>query len=139
MARTTAGFSWSFFFLRFLLAVLVVFGTYNPSGMSYTHWALTDLHSFSVIKALVGLLLLGGWGVLLHATYHSLGVIGLIMVTLFFSLLFWLLLDTGKHWLPTNSHVIQYVLLLVVSFVLVIGVVWSHLYRKLTGQIDIAD
>lgn len=134
MAKHTS-FSWSFFFLRFLLALVVVFGTYNPSGLSYSHWALADIHSFSIVKALVGLILLGGWGVLLHATYHSLGIVGLIMVTAFFGLLFWLLLSK----LPVNGHMIQYALLLVVSFVLATGVLWSHLYRKLTGQLDIAD
>jgi hypothetical protein len=138
MAKTST-FSWSFFFLRFLLAVIVVFGTYNPSGMSYTHWALSDIHTFSVVKALVGLMLVGGWGVLIHAAYHSLGVIGLIMVSVFFGLLFWLILDTGKKWLPVGGVVVQYALLLIVAFVLVIGVLWSHLHRKLTGQVDISD
>ena len=49
------------FFVRFSLAVIVVFVTYNPEGFSYYHWVSAALTESSVIKAFIGVILLIGW------------------------------------------------------------------------------
>ena len=64
------------FLLRWLFAVVLVFGTFNPTEYSYIKWAFTDLDTFGPLTALVGVALLIGWVVFLHATFVSLGWLG---------------------------------------------------------------
>ncbi len=142
--RETTHFGGGSFAFRFILAVVAVFGSYNPEGYSYYHWALAPLvgtaegSDFSVFKALVGVVLLIGWAVLIRATSRSLGAIGLILATLFFGLLIWLLVDLGG--LDTGSfRVIAYLVQAVLIGVLSIGVSWSHIRRRITGQVDVDD
>ncbi len=135
----TYPFSFSNFLLRLAFALVVVFATYNPEGYSYYDWAIKplfeDLGSFSVLKALVGLTLLIGWIILVRATINALGIFGTVLAILFFVLLIWLIIDQFD--LSTDSlRVISYIVELVIAAVLSVGVSWSHLRRKLTGQVD---
>ena len=62
--------------VRVALAVVLVLATWNPTGYSYVQWAMTGAGPIDASKALVGLLLLGGWLLCLRATWVSLGAIG---------------------------------------------------------------
>ena len=46
---------------RWVFAVLLVLGSYNPSGYSYVSWLLREETSFGPGVTIVGLLLLIGW------------------------------------------------------------------------------
>ncbi len=128
-------FGWGEFLYRFIAAIIIVFATYNLEGYSYYHWALEDIEAITVFKAFVGVTLLIGWVILLRATLGSLGFIGLILALSFFGLGTWLLVDFFKLDL-NNLKVISYTIELVLSFVLSIGVSWSHVRRRMSGQVD---
>jgi hypothetical protein len=51
-------FSVGGFFARWLFAVVLVFGTYNPSDYSYINWVLSSTSEFGPIMALTGVALL---------------------------------------------------------------------------------
>jgi Family of unknown function (DUF6524) len=52
--------------------------------------------------------------------------------------LVWWLIDLG--WLSATSFTsMEWVTLLALSLLLAIGVSWSHLRRRLTGQYDVED
>lgn len=123
------------FFYRFLAAVVIVFASYNPEEYSYFHWAFTDFSSISVLKGFVGVTLLIGWVILLRATLGSLGFIGLTLALAFFGLGIWLLVDFFKIDIH-NLKVISYAIEIVLCFVLSIGVSWSHVRRRISGQVD---
>ena len=129
------------FLLRLLFAAALVFVTYNPvEPFSYYHWALRPLlenfADFSIGKSAVGVALLIGWGVFLSATYNSLGLIGMILISLFFGLLVWWMIDAG--WVSLdNPSTLNWIILIVLCAVLAAGISWSHLRRRLTGQIDV--
>ncbi len=124
--------------LRFLVGLVLVFASYNPEEWSYWHWALANLPDFSVLKAFVGVVLLIGWSIYLRATVRSLGPFGLILAVAFFGTLIWLLVDTGI--LPADSvRAVSYIVLVIISGVLAVGVSWSHLRRRITGQIDVDE
>lgn len=126
------------FSLRFIFAVALVFATYNPSTYSYFHWAQSSLPQFTPVLAICGLLLLITWGVYLRATFRSIGVLGLILVGAFFASFVWLFYDLG--WLQVkNVGVMTWVMLVIISLLLAIGMSWSHVRRRLTGQVDIDD
>ncbi len=129
------GFGIGGFFLRLLLALIVVFATYNPEGISYYHWVYEDLANFTALKAFIGVILLIGWIILLRATFGSLGLIGVALAIAFFGLAIWLIIDVMG--LSTdNQRVITYIIGIMIACVLSIGVSWSHVRRRLTGQID---
>jgi hypothetical protein len=134
-----ADFTLKNFLLRFLAACVLVGLTYNPNEVSYFHWAIeplltAKLPDFSVLKALVGMVLLIGWFTFLRATLASLGRIGVVLALVFFALLVWLLVE----WIPpTSPRAWTYLVMLVLASVLAVGVSWSFVRRRITGQMDV--
>ena len=126
------------FLMRFLFALLLVMLTYNPGGYSYVHWVQDSLTKLTPLLGLAGMSLVIGWVIFLRATLRSLGLIGLILATLFFSAILWLLIDWS--WLGMNNvTAMSWVILVLISAVLAVGISWSHIRRKLTGQVDSDD
>lgn len=133
-----AAFGWSGFGLRLLFALILVGASYNPSGHSYLHWAVLEPGSFNAVKALVGILLIVGWTIYLRATMRSLGLFGLLLASALFAALIWLLVDLG--WINTAAPgALTYVILVGLALVMAIGISWSHVRRRLTGQVDADD
>lgn len=132
---TNKGFGWDGFLLRFVFAIIVVFSTYNPEGTSYYHWVYDAIPEFSVLKAFVGVIILIAWIILIRATLGSLGTIGIILAAAFFGLAIWLVIDViGLS--TDNSRIISYIIGIMLASVLSIGVSWSHVRRRITGQVD---
>lgn len=129
------GFGWDGFLLRFVFAIIVVFSTYNPEGTSYYHWVYEAIPEFSVLKAFIGIIILIAWIILIRATLGSLGTIGIILAAAFFGLAIWLVIDViGLS--TDNTRVITYIIEIMLASVLSIGVSWSHVRRRITGQVD---
>ena len=91
MATTYKGLTLSGFLLRFAVAFVLVFSTYNPSGYSYYHWLSENISSPTPLLALAGVVLLIGWAIFLRATSRSLGFIGLSLAAAFFGILIWMI------------------------------------------------
>ena len=128
-------FGWDSFFVRFMFALIVVFASYNPEGYSYFHWIKNELPSMTVFKAFVGVVLLIGWVILIRATMGSLGAFGVALAVAFFGLLTWLIFQVFG--LSADSlRVISYIIQIMVASVLSIGVSWSHVRRRISGQVD---
>jgi hypothetical protein len=129
-------------FLRVLGAILLVYATFNPTGHSFYHWALAPLVGMgsassgsAALKFLVGVLLLIGWVVVLQATRRSIGLTGAVLALALCGGLIWLLVE--QHVVsPTGSAAIAHIVLLAVGLVLGVGMSWSLLSRRLTGQVD---
>ena len=126
------------FLLRVVFAMLLVFGTYNPTDFSYVRWAFSGDAEFGPVTALVGVALLIAWIVFLRATFLSLGWLGIILGAALFGCFIWLLIDIG--WLSMDStSAITWLVLLLISLILAVGMSWSHIRRRLTGQFDVDD
>src|SRR5512140_716426 len=84
---------------RIVLPFVLVYGTWNPSGWSFYHWAIVGASpgpaAIGPVKILVGLLLLAGWVVVIQATWRSLGVSGAVLIACIFGALVWLLIAKG--------------------------------------------
>ena len=127
--------------LRTLAALVLVFATYNPEGVSFYHWVISPLlgHTASTgpasLKFLCGLALLTGWVVFLSATRRSIGITGAVLVLSISGGLVWLMVDVGvvsAH----SARGMTYVVLLCTALLLAVGMSWSHLSRTLSGQVD---
>ena len=141
MAKTK--FTSTSFIIRLLFAAILVFASYNPvQTYSYYHWALQPLiqsfESFSVLKGFLGVILLIGWTIFLRATFRSLGFFGTLLAIAFFSLLIWLLVDRGWIGLE-NQTTLTWLVLVGLCGVLAAGISWSHIRRRITGQLDVDD
>ena len=132
------GIGWSGFLLRLLAAFVLVFASYNPSGYSYYHWVVEQISSPTPWLALAGILLLIGWAIFLRATTRSLCVIGLLLAAALMGVLLWMMIDWG--WFHADSlKSVTYIVLVVLCWILAIGVSWSHIRRRITGQVDVDE
>jgi hypothetical protein len=138
--RTSAEFNWAGFFIRLAATLVLVLATYNPSGWSFVHW-VRDAYSNSGLGPehfVVGVVVLIGWVILLTATQRSMGTFGLILEALLFGGLVWLLIDFGILHIDSMSE-LTWVILIILSVMLAIGLSWSHVWRRLTGQFEVDD
>jgi len=140
MART--GISPAGLLLRMLGALILVYATFNPTGHSYFHWVVAPLIGMgasaggsSALKFLAGVLLVIGWVVVLQATRRSIGLSGAFLALALCGGLIWLLIE--QHVVsPSGSAAIAHIALVAIALVLGVGMSWSLLSRRLTGQVD---
>lgn len=129
---------WQGFLIRFVVGLTLVFSTYNPEGYSYFHWVKNNFPSINALQAFLGILLLVGWAMYVRAALRSLGVIGLVLASAFFGTLLWLVVDVGL--IPVdNIRAISYLVLTLLALVLSTGLSWSHVRRRVSGQMDTDD
>jgi len=134
----TGSFNFSSFVGRWIFAILLVFGTYNPTKYSYVGWLFDSGTKFGPGVAIVGLVLLIGWIIYLRATFLSMGWLGIVLGAALFGCLVWLLVDIG--WLSLDGEgVITWIVLTVLSLLLAVGISWSHIRRRISGQVDTDD
>ncbi len=125
---TWAGFGWRLFF-----AVVLVFLSYNPSGYSYAHW-----FSFQPLPVLGGLVLLIGWAIYVRATLRSIGPVGVVLLAALMACFIWLFIDLGWFSLKSVTS-ITWAVELFIALALGVGMSWSHVRRRLSGQVDADD
>jgi hypothetical protein len=127
---------------RVLGALALVYATFNPTGHSYFHWVLAPLIGMgepsggsAALKFLVGVVLLIGWVVVLQAPRRSIGLTGAVLALALCGGLIWLLVE--QHVVsPNGSAAIAHIALVAIGLVLGVGMSWSLLSRRLTGQVD---
>ncbi|MBA6412849.1 hypothetical protein H2508_06975 [Parahaliea sp. F7430] len=125
------------FFLRWVFAAVLVISTYNPSDYSYISWVLSE-RSFTPLIAILGLILLTGWIIYVRATFMSMGWLGVILGSALFACIIWLFVDLG--WMTLESTgALSWLALILTSLILATGMSWSHVRKRLTGQIDVDD
>jgi hypothetical protein len=131
-------FTFSSFGLRFLFSVILVFATYNPEGYSYFHWVKGAFPGLSIEQAFFGVVLLIGYVIFLRATLRSLGAIGVGLALAFFGLLIAMLFKWD--WISLEqSSILTYLIETLLAIILAVGMSWSHLRRRMSGQMDMDD
>ena len=135
-------FNFVSFTLRLLGTIALVLLTYNPTGYSYFHWVQDSLipqgTGFGAEHAFSGVVMLIGWTILIRSTLQSLGALGLILAAAFIGTLVWLMTSHGIVEVE-SSTAITWAALLSLATLLAIGMSWSHIRRRLTGQVDVDD
>ncbi len=143
MASNTEGISWGGIGVRFVLALVLVYATWNPTGTSFTHWVFLPLFGTgdtgsagdqAPLKFLLGLVLVSGWVLYLQATRRSLGAAGALLVGAICGGVVWLL--SSWNVFTMQGQAIAHVVLVVLAMILAMGMSWSHLSRRMTGQLD---
>lgn len=123
---------------RWIFALVLVLGTYNPSSFSYATWVLDSETSFGPVVVIVGLLLLIGWIFCVKTTFDALGWLGVILGAALFAAFIWLLVDMGLISMESTG-ILTWLTLVVISLILAVGMAWSHVKRRITGQLNVDD
>jgi drug/metabolite transporter (DMT)-like permease len=126
------------FLLRWLFALGLVTVTYNPTPFNFTRWAMTDGQDQLSLTVLAGLVLLVGYIIYLRATLRSIGPLGMMLILGIVGALLWVAYDFGLLNLQ-NRDLTTWIGILALSLVLGIGLSWSIIRRKLSGQADMDD
>ncbi|MCV2882590.1 DUF6524 family protein [Actibacterium sp. XHP0104] len=124
--------------LRWAFAFVLLSATFNPTQWNYVQWARGAYHDRLSLTVLVGLILLVCYIIYLRATLRSIGAFGMLLVGAVVAALIWVLIDLGLLSLdrPTLN---TWLGIFALSVVLGIGLGWSLVRRRLSGQVDIDD
>lgn len=125
------------FIWRFAASLALVLATYNPSGYSFFHW-VSNTESLGAEHFVVGIVIVIGWVILIAATKRSLDTLGMVLGIVLLAGLVWLGIDLGALSLDSVSAV-TWVVLVCIALLLAIGLSWSHIWRRLTGQFEVDD
>ncbi|MGL6112201.1 MAG: DUF6524 family protein [Rubrivivax sp.] len=130
------GISWSGVALRVVAAVVLVLLTFNPSGTSFYHWFIAPPVAFTALKTFLGVALLVAWVVCLRTAYVALGALGLVLGCLLLGSFVWLLYDMDVLHAAGRTSMI-WIGLTVFGAVLGLGLSWSLIRARTTGQIEV--
>jgi hypothetical protein len=118
---------------RFLAALVLVLATYNPTGMSFVGWVAGSVPHIQPIQAVVGVVLLAVWIFFAHATWRSLGTLGVALGLAFFAAVIWLVSSWG--WLNSPSHAaLTWIVLVFIACILTLGLCWALIRVRVSGQ-----
>ena len=126
------------FIIRWLGAFILLAATFNPTPYNYVTW-LQDYGAMNIsIAVLLGIVLAIGYIIYLRATLRSIGAFGVILVAALVAAALWVMFDFGLIQLG-NPSFNTWLALGALSFVLGIGLSWSHVRRAISGQSDVDD
>lgn len=125
-------------FMRWFGAFLLLAATFNPTPWNYVSWARANFASQMPVTLLLGLLLGLGYLIYIGATVRSIGTLGVVLLAALFALVVWVLYDWGLFDL-NNSALNIWLSILALSFILGIGLSWSILWQRLSGQATVDD
>ncbi|NKB42919.1 MAG: hypothetical protein GKS03_01450 [Alphaproteobacteria bacterium] len=131
------GFSGKGFLWRWGLCLVLVLVTFNPTGFSYYAWVMGGGGALPM-KVLTGIVLLAAYAFIVHATWESLGPFGVGISVAFFAAVIWVLVDFGLLSLDSAS-IVAWIVLVAAATILAVGMSFSLVRRKVTGQIDVDD
>ena len=126
------------FLLRWIFAFVLLAATYNPTDYNYYDWARTNADANLSMVVLLGLVLLVGYIIYLRATLRSIGLFGMILTLAVVATIVWVLFDQGFISL-SNPTINTWIAIFALSIVLAIGLSWSIVRRRLSGQADVDD
>ncbi|MCA0273013.1 MAG: DUF6524 family protein [Proteobacteria bacterium] len=124
--------------LRWLGAFALLSATFNPTPWNYVHWVNTTWPDQMPLAVFLGLILAVGYMVYVVATLRSIGAFGVVLIAAIFGAGLWVLIDWGVLSL-TNPSFNLWLGILVLSLILGIGLSWSILRQRLSGQASVDE
>ena len=126
------------FLARLLASLVLVLATYNPTGFSFVSWIAGNFPHLEPIQAVVGLILLAAWIFFAHATWRSLGTLGVALGLAFLAAVIWLISSWG--WLNSSSHTaLILIALFFIACMLTVGLCWGLIRARVSGQAVIEE
>ncbi|MEM1372916.1 MAG: DUF6524 family protein [Pseudomonadota bacterium] len=126
------------FLIRWAFAFVLIAVTYNPTQLNFVRFSLDNYTDRLSLVVLGGVVLFIGYVIYLRATLRSIGGFGMLLVAALVGALIWVAVDLGLVNLEDPSFNL-WLGIVALSFVLGIGLSWSIVRRKLSGQADVDD
>jgi uncharacterized membrane protein len=128
------------FLWRWAAALVLVCASYNPAGKSYFHWAKAAFagEGLRPVHYFIGVVLVAGWTIFIIATERSLGILGSIIGAALVGTGIWLLVDIGLL-RAESMDTVTWLALFALATLLAIGLSWSHIWRRLSGQLEVDE
>ena len=123
--------------VRWFMIMGVLTAIYNPSGRSFVHWAVEGTAPLS-LRVAVGSVLLAMLAYCYRLSVRALGPIGVLMLAALLAVTATALVDIGLIQPQGRAAMIAY-LQAIVTTGLTVGVSWSALRTRISGQIDSDD
>jgi hypothetical protein len=124
--------------LRWLGAFVLLTATFNPTQWNYVRWVERSWADQMPLAIFLGLLLGVAYMIYVVATLRSIGAFGVVLVAAIIGAGLWVLYDWG--WLSlANPSVNLWIGIFVLSVVLGIGLSWSILRQRLSGQASVDE
>ncbi|THD84600.1 hypothetical protein E7811_02350 [Aliigemmobacter aestuarii] len=124
--------------LRWIGAFALLTATFNPTDWNYVRWVQANFSDQMALAVFLGLILGVGYMVYGVATLRSIGAFGIILVGAIFGAGLWVLHDWGLMTLA-NRSLNLWLAILALSLILGIGLSWSILRQKLSGQASVDE
>jgi hypothetical protein len=124
--------------IRWVFAFALLTATYNPTPYNYARWAAGQWQDQLPLTVLLGLVLLIGYIIYLRATLRSIGAVGMALVLALIGAILWVLWDFGLLDL-SDPKLATWLGIFALSVVLGVGLSWSIIRRRLSGQVDMDD
>jgi hypothetical protein len=123
--------------VRWFMIMGVLTAIYNPSGRSFVHWAVEGTAPLS-LRVAVGSVLLARLAYCYRLSVRALGPIGVLMLAALLAVMATALVDIGLIQPQGRAAMIAY-LQAIITTGLTVGVSWSALRTRISGQIDSDD
>ena len=120
---------------RWAFAFALLAATFNPTQWNYVRLATSYWEAQMPLVVFSGLVLLIGYIIYLRATLRSIGALGMVLVAALVGTLVWALVDWGVLSFD-NRNVTVWLGIVALSLILGVGLSWSIIRRRLSGQID---
>jgi hypothetical protein len=124
--------------LRLLGAFVLLAATFNPTPWNYVTWVRDNWATQMPLAIFLGLLLGVAFMVYVVATLRSIGPFGVILIAAIFGAGLWVLIDWGVLSLG-NRDVNTWLGLIALSVILGVGLSWSILRQRLSGQSSVDE
>ena len=126
------------FLIRWVLAFGLLALTYNPTRWNLVRWGMDSWQDSLPLVVLAGLILFIGYIVYLRATLRSIGLFGMLLILAVVGTLLWVMWDFG--WISLSDPSFNtWIAILALSLMLAIGLSWSIVRRRISGQADVDD
>lgn len=123
---------------RWLGAFVLLAAIFNPTDWNFVTWARANWTDQMPVIVFAGLILGVVMMVYLVATMRSIGLLGAIIIAAIFAAFLWVLTDWGLLALG-NSDVTVWLAIFALSLILGIGLSWSILRQRLSGQASVDE
>lgn len=129
-----------FFLLRWLFAFILLAATYNPTRFNFFRWVDMALkgEASAPIVVIAGMILFIGYVIYVRATLRSIGIFGILLVAGLIGAIGWALYDFGILRFE-DPGLVTWLANISLSLILGVGMSWSMIRRRLTGQLDVDD
>jgi hypothetical protein len=126
------------FLIRWICALVLLVVTWNPSFWNYSSWVGANYSTNLPVAVLIGLVLIAGYLVFLRATLNSIGIVGMVLILALVGAIIWVLFSQGLLSFGNYSFN-AWVGIIALSLVLAVGMYWSVIWRRMSGQVDVDE